>query len=157
MAYSLLGEIYLEMKQYERSTASYERATKLNPGSFDDFFNLGRVYQIMKEFVKAVKAYARACEIKPGHLQATAKCYYKISDYNRALMYGKRAEQIDPDVSEVQNLLGDIYGSQKDYDHAIGSYKRSLELDSNDPDIMTSLAVAYLKTNRNEPAKPSHT
>jgi len=156
LAYSLLGEVYQEMKQYEKSAASYEKATQFNPLSFNDFFSLGRVYEIMKRFVQAVRAYARACEIKPNHLQAhisTAKCYYQISDYNRALIYGKRAEQIDPNVSEIQNLLGDIYGSQEDYEQAIRSYKRSLELDSNNPTIMTSLAVAYLKTNRNEPAR----
>ncbi|UCC22917.1 MAG: tetratricopeptide repeat protein, partial [Planctomycetota bacterium] len=36
---------------------------------------------------------------------------------------------------------------------AVRSYKRALEIDSNDPDIMLALAVAYLRTNRNEPAK----
>jgi tetratricopeptide (TPR) repeat protein len=155
-AYSLLGEIYQETEDYEKSAASYEKATELNPWSFKDYFNLGRVYQVMKEFAQAVKAYARACELKPNHLEAhvgVAQSYYEIEDYNNALVAAVRAEQIDPDVSEIQKLLGDIYESQKDYDQAIRSYKRALEIDSNNPDVMTSLAVAYLKTNCNEPAK----
>jgi tetratricopeptide (TPR) repeat protein len=155
-AYSLLGEIYQETEDYEKSAASYEKATELNPWSFKDYFNLGRVYQIMKEFAQAVKAYARACELKPNHLEAhvgVAQSYYEIEDYNNALVAAVRAEQIGPDVSEIQKLLGDIYESQKHYDQAIRSYKRALEIDSNNPDVMTSLAVAYLKTNCNEPAK----
>lgn len=158
LAHSLLGEIYRQTNDYQKSTASYEKATKLNPWSFQDFFGLGRVYQVMKQFAKAVRAYARACELKPDHLEAhvgAAKCYYEIEDYSNALIYGRRAEQIDPDVSEVRKLLGDIYQSQKDYSQAISSYKRAMEVDSNNPEIMTSLAVAYLRnsTNYNEPAR----
>ncbi|GAH49574.1 unnamed protein product, partial [marine sediment metagenome] len=54
----------------EKSADSYENATKLNPWSFEDYFNLGRVYQIMEKFAQAIKAYARACELKPDHLEA---------------------------------------------------------------------------------------
>ena len=156
LAYSLLGEIYQEMQDYERSAASYEKATELNPWSFNNHFNLGRVYQLMKKFTQAVRAYSRACELKPEHLEAhlnNAKCYYEIQDYQNALLYGERAERIDPNTAEVQKILGDVYGSQKDYELAISSYKRSLEIDSSNPAVIASLAVAYLNTNRNEPAK----
>jgi len=50
-------------------------------------------------------------------------------------------------------MLGDIYESQKNYDQAIRSYKRALEIDSSNLEIMISLAVAYLKNNHHEPAK----
>lgn len=156
LAYSLLGEIYQEIKDYEKSAAAYENATKLNPWSFKDFFNLGRAYQLMEKFAQAVKAYVKACELKPDHLQAhvnAAQSFYKIEDYNSALAYGKTAEQIDPNVSDLQKVLGDIYEAQKDYDQAVRSYKRALEIDSNDTNIMLALAVAYLRTNRNQPAK----
>jgi len=147
LAYSLLGEIYQEMQDYERSAASYEKATELNPWSFNNHFNLGRVYQLMKKFTQAVRAYSRACELKPEHLEAhlnNAKCYYEIQDYQNALLYGERAERIDPNTAEVQKILGDVYGSQKDYELAISSYKRSLEIDSSNPAVIASLAVAYL-------------
>jgi tetratricopeptide (TPR) repeat protein len=156
LAHSLLGEIYQEQGDYERSAASYERATELNWWSFKDYFNLGRVYQVMKKFAQAVRAYVRACEIKPEHLEAhlnAAESFYELKEYDSALAYGERAQQIDPNVSKVQKILGDVYESQKDYEQAICSYKRALEIDSNDTEVMVSLAVAYLRTNRNEPAK----
>jgi len=110
-AHSLLGDIYQETKDYEKSAASYEKATELAPQSFKNHFNLGRVYQIMKRFAFAVKAYNRACELKPDHLEAhinAAKCYYEIRDYNNALVAAVRAEQFDPNVSEIQKVLGNI-------------------------------------------------
>ena len=158
LAYSLLGEIYQQMQDYEKSAAAYEKATQLNPWSFRDFFNLGKVYQVVKKFAQAVKAYAKACELAPDHLGAhinTAKCYYEIKDYNEALIYGRRAEQIAPDAADVRDVLrdiyesqGDIYESQKDYEQAIASYKRAMEIDSNDPKIMISQEVCYLRTGR---------
>ncbi len=155
LGYSLLGEIYMKMQQYDNSAAAYEKATELNPWSFKDFFNLGRVYELMERFAEAVKAYGRAVELEPQDLQANigvARSYYKIDDYPNASRFAEQAEQLAPNDSEVHELLGDIYGKTNDYEQAIPSYKRALELDSNNPDIMTSLAVAYLKTKRPSPA-----
>jgi tetratricopeptide (TPR) repeat protein len=45
------------------------------------------------------------------------------------------------------------YQAQNDYDGVIDSLERALQIDSNNPDIMTPLALAYLKTERYEPAK----
>jgi len=155
-AYSLLGEVYEKLKDYDKSAASYEKAAKLNPWSFRDYFNLGRVYQIMKKFAEAIRAYNYAIGINPGHRDShinTAKCYYELKDYDNALMSAARAEQIDPNSIEIQKVLGDIYESRKNHDRAITSYKRALEVDSNDVEIMTSLAVTYLRTGRSEAAE----
>ena len=156
LAHSLLGEIYEQMQDYRRAAASYENAARLNPWSFRDYFSLGRVYQTMKEFALAVNAYRRAAQLRPDHLEAnlnTAKCLYQIKDYNEALVYGKKAERINPDIGELHQLLGHLYDSQKDYEQAVRSYKRALEINGNDPAVMMSLAVAYLRTSRNEPAR----
>jgi len=158
LAYSLLGEIYQEINDYEKSADSYEKATELNPWSFRDYFNLGRVYQVMKKFTQAVKAYARACELEPEHLDAhinTAKCYYEIKDYNSALIYGERAEQIDPNVSEVQKALGDIYKSQENYDRAVRSYERVLEMSGNG-NIYQYLGYCYLRVGDSDKAIESY-
>ena len=70
LAYSLLGEIYQEMNDYDKSAANYEKATQSNPWSFEDNYNLGHVYQIITKFAQAAKAYDKACELKPNHFDA---------------------------------------------------------------------------------------
>ena len=155
-AYSLLGDIYRQVNDYEKSAVSYEKATVLNNWSFRDYFSLGGVYQAMAKFSQAVKAYSRACELKPDSAESyinAAKCYYEIKDYNNVLAYGERAEKLDPNASDVQRMLGDVYESRKNHEQAVALYKKALETDSNNPAIMTSLAVVYLRTNRCEPAK----
>lgn len=156
LAYSLKGDIYQQMGDYEKSTTAYEKAAELNPWSFHDFFNLGKVYQMMKDFVKAAGAYAKACELEPNHLDAhlnTAKCYWQLGQYDQALLYGKQAQKINPDSPELHEVLGEIYQKKDDQESAISSYKRALELDSGNPDVMTSLGISYLKADRTEPAR----
>ena len=155
LAYSLLGEIYMKIQEYDNSAAALEKATELNPWSFKDFFNLGRVYELMERFAEAVRAYSRAVELEPQDVQANigaARSYYKLDDYQNASLYAGQAEQLAPNAGEVHELLGDIYGKTQDYEQAIASYKRALELESDDPDTMNSLAVAYLRTKRPSPA-----
>ena len=155
-AYSMLGEIYSDNNDYEKSAAAYEKATQISIWSFQDYYNLGRAYQGMKNFDQASKAYARACELKSDHLEAhinAARCFYEVEDYTKALMFGQLAEQIDPNAIKVQMLLADIFQAQNDYDGIIDSLEHALQIDGNNPDIMTPLALAYLKTEQYEPAK----
>jgi tetratricopeptide (TPR) repeat protein len=155
-AFSMLGQIYADSNDYEKSAAAYEKATQLNKWSFKDHFNLGRVYQNMKEFGKAAIAYARACEIDAKHLDAhinAAKCFLEVKDYDRALTFSQLAEQIDPNAARVQMLLADIYQARNDYEGLTQSLERALKTDANNPKIMTTLVDAYLKTRRYKPAK----
>lgn len=168
-AHSLLGNIYQQAGEYEKSAEAYEKAAQINRWSFRDFFNLGAVYQIMERFAEAVEAYVVACRLKPEHFQAhfsAAKCYSELAEYDEALRYARAAKVIDPNVSEVEKFLGGIYETTQDYEQAIASYRRALELQGstpgatdavgqggNDPNIMMPLAVMYLKSKQPEPAR----
>ena len=156
LAYSLLGEIYQEMEDYERSAASYEKATQTNPLSFKDYYNLGWAYQIMEKFAPAAKAYNRACELKPDHLGAhlnATLCYYEIMDYDNALIYGRRTEQISPNINKIHKLLGDIYTLHEHYDQAVVAYEHALKIDNKNTEIVISLAVAHLQSGSYKSAK----
>jgi protein O-GlcNAc transferase len=149
IAYSLLGQIYQQMRAYPQSVQAYEKATALNRWSYRDYLNLGKVYQAMQNFTAAIKAYVRATQIKPDAVEAhlgAAESYYELKDYKNALKYGRHARQLDPNQAQVMQILGDIYGAQKDYEQAIAAYKRALEIDSNQPKVMSSLALAYLRS-----------
>ena len=83
LAYSLRGEIYQKMEKYAESADSYESATKIDPYSFKDFFNLAKVTLITRDFGRAVKAYIEACELRPENLEANlgaARCYYELKE-----------------------------------------------------------------------------
>lgn len=160
LAHSMLGDLYMESGDYEKSETAYEKATELNNFSFHDYFNLGKVRQILMKFAQAAKAYVRACEIEPDNFQAhinAAKCYFQIKErpnaLDNAMKFAVAAEQLSPDSGEVKSLLGNIYQEKKQNELAISSYKRALEIQGNKVDIMVPLAVSYFRVNDNEAAK----
>ena len=110
----------------------------------------------MQRWAQAVRVYVQACELRPDHVKAhvnTSRCYQELEDYDNALTYGQRAEQINGNLSEVQEVLGDVYEAKRDHDQAISAYKRALEIDSGNSRIMTSLARSYLRSQQVEPAE----
>lgn len=156
MAYSLLGNIYLQQNNLPESAQAYQKATDLNPWSYEDFRDLGRVYQLMENFDSAAKAYAKACELDPQSSEVwcgAANSYYQLGDYESALQFGQSARNVAPADSETQKLLGDIYTARQDNELAIESYKRAIELKGNDPNLMLQLAVVYLRAERFDSAK----
>ncbi len=156
MAYSLKGDILQGMEQYEQSADAYEQATLYDPWSFKDFFNLGKVCQIIKQWARAAKAYVSACTLDPQHYSAhlgAAQCFYELKEYENSLIYAQKAKELDPAQAAPERLLGDLYASQKDHLQAINAYRRVLEMEGNKPDVMISLARAYLRSGRYNSAK----
>ena len=156
LAHSLLGDIYQEMEDYQRSAAAYEKATQTNPLSFKDYYNLGWTYQTMEKFAPASKAYSKACDLKPDHLGAhlnATLCYYEIRDYDNAVIYGRRTEQINPNIHRIHKLLGDIYTLRERYDQAVVAYEQALKMDNKNTEIVISLAVAHLQNGSYKSAK----
>lgn len=156
MAYSLKGDILQKMERYEDSAAAYESATSYDPWSVKDFFNLGKVYQILKQWARAAKAYVTAVQLEPTHYGANlgaAQSYYELKEYENALTYAQKAKELQPEDAAPEKLLGDVFEGQKDHVQAINSYRRALELKGNDPNLMTDLARAYLRSGRYSSAK----
>lgn len=156
IAYSLLGSIYLRQNDLPQSVQAYQRATEINPWSYEDFRDLGKVYNLMNDFNSSAKAFTKACELDPQSSEVlceAADSYYKLGDYEMALKYGQSAKELAPSDSEIQKLLGDIYTARQDNELAIESYKRALELKAGDPNVQLQLAVVYLRAGQYEPAK----
>ena len=156
LAFSLKGDILQDMEKFEDSADAYERATELDPWSFKDFFNLGKVCQVIKQFARAVKAYVAACNLDPQHYPAhigAARCYFELKELDNSLVYAQKAKELDAAQAEPEQLLGDIFEEQKDHAQAINAYRRALELEGNKPEIMVSLARAYLRSGRYSSAK----
>ncbi|MCE5184889.1 MAG: tetratricopeptide repeat protein [Planctomycetaceae bacterium] len=156
LAYSLKGDILQNMQRYEDSAAAYENATTYDPWSVKDFFNLGKVYQVLKQWARAAKAYVTTVQLDPKHYEANvgaAQSYLELKEYDNALAYAQNAKTLQPQQAEPEKLLGDVFEGQKDHVQAIDSYRRALELQGNTPELMISLARAYLRSGRYSSAK----
>jgi tetratricopeptide (TPR) repeat protein len=60
-----------------------------------------------------------------------------------ALVYARKAVEMDADYVEAWNNLGIIYGDMAEYDSAIVAFERVLELDSTNFSAANNLGILY--------------
>jgi len=77
-AYSYLGDIYLNKRQYDGALNLYNRALELNPNSAENYFRIGQIYYYKKIGMVSVENYNRALAIDPK---------LKIVYYHRGLTF----------------------------------------------------------------------
>jgi len=147
LAYSELGKAYEAKGDHEKAIDAFRQAVRLDSWSFEDHLHLAQTWEKLGKYVEAAGAYARAVELDPKRFEATlgaARCYLRAGDYVRSLAYCEQAEQADR-PREILPLLARVYEGQKEYDQAIRIYQRLLVFHGDDPNVLSSLGVAYVK------------
>lgn len=76
-----------------------------------------------------------------------ARICMKKEKYDKALEYLRQAETINSNSSDLYFYYGILYKKQKDYRNAIISNFKSLECDSEQPDIYLNLSDCYYHIN----------
>ena len=61
-----LANLYLSQSRFERAVLTLQRATEMNPGSAEAFYELGHAQEGSYDYFAAGKAYAHATELAPG-------------------------------------------------------------------------------------------
>ncbi len=156
LAYAELGKAYQALGNREKALASFEQAAKLAPWSAEDHRNLGQIRESLGQYPEAAQAYARATELDPKSFDAirgAAECYLQAGQYIKSLMYCELAEKAGDQPKEALLLLARVYEAQKDYEQAIGVYRRLLTLTGDDPNVLLPLGVAYLRAGQYESAQ----
>lgn len=123
----LLGDIYFELKDFQKSEHYYNELEKLNPNS---------------EEVKNSKTQSKvAYFIEEGNKS------FKNKKYLEAENYFKQVIQLIPNRSVGYFQLGLVYLETKKYDHAIEQFKKAVNI-SKDVEPYSFLCRTYLESNR---------
>lgn len=131
-AYSKLGMIYAQQRNYADAIECFTIASQLKP-SAPAFHNLGLVLFENKNYVKAIAALEKSIIFEPTARRyvAVAKAYQHIANNAKMLAALQRAAELDPDKKTLQ-LLADAHVAASDRTSAAEVYKRILELDPTD-------------------------
>ena len=113
--------------------------------------SLGQVNKRLWQWAESEREYKRAIELNPNY--ATVYQWYAVflSDLGRfdeAALMSKRAKELDPLSSPINNNLSTIYLIQKDYDASIENSLKTIDLDPNFSPSYVTLGHAYLKKGR---------
>jgi adenylate cyclase len=99
-AYSVLGQIYMMKKQYDKAIAECERAVSLDPNSADIFLRLGTVLNYAARAEKAIPYLQNAIRLNPlpsaHYFIQLAVAYRDSGQYEKAIEASKKALQREP-------------------------------------------------------------
>ncbi|MCC7355705.1 MAG: tetratricopeptide repeat protein, partial [Anaerolineae bacterium] len=116
----LLGQIYADRKEWDKSADAHRGALRLDPENADAHVGLGKALEKLGRENEAKAAFARAVEVRQ-----------------------KVAAGKPKDPALVQDELGTAYFFVAQYDQAIAAYKEALRLSPNNPEYHRHLAGAY--------------
>ena len=144
-----LGNIAMEMRDFEVATVYYQKALSIRKEAEDlykaagIYHNLGRIAQLQRRFEEAIDHYQKALKIykDAGDVYKVADAYHQLGDvaqeqrrYEKAITYSQEALKIYKDLGHLHkaaaeyHLLGNATYVQGRRKEAINYYKKALKI-----------------------------
>jgi tetratricopeptide (TPR) repeat protein len=155
-AHTLLGQVYLRSlsdtqggqsgQVLQLAIAEYETIARLKPGDIETKLLLGQLYALNHDSAKAEAAFKDAQKLDGDSEDVVlnmARLYSENGQTQRALDTLAAVPAGDR-TARIEYYLGASYDQMKKPKEAAAAYRRSLELDPDNPDAQRALAKALL-------------
>ncbi len=150
-----LGKCYQMLNRVDMAKAAYEKALSINPKLYVVHYRLGTVFMALDQPKQADAALRRAIEINPRFTKAFVKLsiLYLNYDYPEpAMRVLQTGVAVNDGSAEAHNILGFAYQYLKQYDKAVESFKKALELQGDMYGALFNLGMAYAAADRTKDA-----
>jgi tetratricopeptide (TPR) repeat protein len=144
MARLMLGDIYKERGNYLAASANYEAATRLDPYTPSNHYNLGVTYQFLNRLQEAAGAYLRALSLDPKDAKSCMNLgtvYLAMGRFDEAVAYLEKSTQLDPESSQAWSNLGVAMDARGSPVLAEAAYRKAIELQGVSPVTLQNLAA----------------
>jgi tetratricopeptide (TPR) repeat protein len=133
-AYRMLGEAYLQQKDWKRAEMALRRSIDLAPEQGPSYVDLGAVKNQEEDYPAAEEALKKGLELSPNSTPAKyelAKTYWAEGRWQDAEPYAEAAVKAVPDLAGAHALLGNILLRGHNPEGALKEYEEYLRLDPN--------------------------
>jgi len=145
---------YTEKGWHDRAIECCNAAIGINPKIEEVYNNLGRAYLGKKEYAKAIECFDISLRIYPrdgdvhlniGTVHFNQNEFGKAKEYfEKAIGYLRQSPRSGHKLAVAYHNMGNAYCKSGEYDAAIESYKKAIEINPNDADSYTNMGSAYL-------------
>ncbi|GLC34848.1 Bardet-Biedl syndrome 4 protein [Pleodorina starrii] len=138
----------------QESLQLFQQATAINPHNVANLKQVGRSLYLLGKHKAAVDVYEEAAKFGAPDweiMHNKGLCYMYLKQYDRAIESFRIAIDIQPHDSTFLQL-GKVYSMMDDYAQAINVYMEALEHSPENPEILTTLGLLFLRTNDNNRA-----
>ncbi|MFD2515471.1 tetratricopeptide repeat protein [Pontibacter locisalis] len=129
--YVLLGELYLQQKDYQQARAYLDKAQQMSPYDEFAFYYKGRLAEISKDTSRAIRNYKLALEQAPEFMEPQrelAGLYVAKGDYVTAKPYLMQAREKAEKDGLVWYYTGLLYQGEQKQDSAAYSFAKAVAL-----------------------------
>ncbi|MGH9501275.1 MAG: tetratricopeptide repeat protein [Terriglobales bacterium] len=150
-----LGGLLAAEHQYAAAQLELERASALQPETFEILYNLGQVYLQGAEYKKAEVVLNRALKLKPDSPETLYLMARVYSDQTRvvdALDLLVRAHKLAPENTDIIFLLARVSMSQNYFEDAIPLLESGLKIAPKRADLHAALGESYFMSGKAEKA-----
>lgn len=128
-----------------------QAATCLNPNSVDNLKQVGKSLYLLGRHKAALDVYKEALRIEGEDWEVwhnQGLCHMYLKQYDKAVDCLKQANTIQlHDATFIQ--LGKVYTLQENFQGAIDTYLEALEFSPDNPEMLTTVGLLYLRIGEN--------
>jgi len=132
ISHSLLGGVYIQMRQYEKAIAAGKRAVELDPNGADVHMHLGYALNYAGRPDEAIEYLNKAIRLNPfppySYPDAMGRSYFLKGHYEKAITEFKKALQLAPMSPPIHIHLAVTYSLLGQEEEARASAEKALEL-----------------------------
>ena len=146
IAYSNLGDYYLNINKPGEAIEYYDKSIKINP--YDPLVQNNFAIALLKEgrYEESIKYFKQAIVSYPRDPQLYSGLGMAFAHQNRnteAIEYFSKSLDIDPSNAEVHFELAYILSEERRFDEAIINFKKVLSINSSHVGALFGLSAAY--------------
>ncbi|XKL63125.1 hypothetical protein PGB90_005489 [Kerria lacca] len=144
----ILGSIYQEDGEIQKSLKYFKKCNMLNPLDVENVKRIGRCLFLLGRYQLALEAFFKAeklVEIPDWNIyHHLGICYLKFKNDEKANEYLKRAVELGKSEKSFFELAK-LYENKKDYQNAITVYETALQLYPSSTELSVNLGLLFMK------------
>lgn len=144
--YMLIGENYLNLKNEQECFKYYETGEKECGLTYFFLISWGLALQGFGRYEESIEKFTKAIEINDKNdlgFASVATSYFKMKDYDNALVYLQKTLEINPENYYAIDTFGQINFERGDYKAAINYFNQVLKYSAKLTDNYRKIAKAY--------------
>jgi tetratricopeptide (TPR) repeat protein len=153
LVYDKQGEQFNEAAKFEDAIAEFEKAIVIDARKADAYINLGYALHMSMQTDRALEVFEQAYEYAPDNevlienlvsvYETKAGNLAATGDYQNALVYFEKIARVAPDTPDLNYNMALMNYQLKDYREALKYYRKQLELDEEDEDVLYRIFLCY--------------
>lgn len=140
-----------KLQVYQGIEEAYFKALKENPNNVDAILGLANFYFQTERYEQAVEMYERAKKLRPNDTNISlkiAESYFRLGTPEIALKELKEILRNEPNNLPALVTIGNYYFDRKQYSKAITYYQKALDIQPENNNVRTDMAIALFNLGR---------